>query len=92
MFVQPRNCCPGRRKAGALHAQAWEGGLQYFLSTDPPEQLVDSVADTLSQSTDGAVVVRAHNGSQPLPHGPALAFYPSVINMSPGRHNATFSY
>ena len=51
-----------------------------------------AVADTLSRSMDGAVVVRAHNGSQPLPHGPSLAFYPNVINMSPGRHSAAFSY
>ncbi|KAK9834175.1 hypothetical protein WJX81_005389 [Elliptochloris bilobata] len=73
-------------------SKAWAGGLEYFLSTDPPQQLVASVADTLSQSMDGDIVVRSHNGSKPLEHGPGLAFYPSVINLSPGHHNATFSY
>lgn len=79
-------------EGGALHAQAWTGGLQYFLSTDPPAQLVSAVADTLSRAADGAVVVRANAGAQPQPHGPSLAFYPSVINMSPGHHSAAFSY
>ena len=51
-----------------------------------------AVADTLSRAADGAVVVRANTGAQPRPHGPSLAFYPSVINMSPGRHSAAFSY
>ena len=41
---------------------------------------------------DGAVVVQSHNGTNFTPHGPGLAFYPSVLNLSPGRHNATFNY
>lgn len=53
---------------------------------------MDQVADTLSQSMDGKVVVQALNGTDPFVHGPGLAFYPSVINMSPHKLNDTFSY
>ena len=72
--------------------QAWAGGLDHYLSTDPPPDLLNDVAYTLSQSMDGAVVVQSHNGTNFTPHGPGLAFYPSVLNLSPGRHNATFNY
>ena len=75
-----------------LCGQAWGGGLASYLSTDPPEQLVDEVADTLSVSMDGKVVVKSLAGAKPFVHGPGLAFYPNVINMSPGKLNATFSY
>ena len=50
------------------------------------------MAETLTQSMDGKVVVKALNGTDPYQHGPGLAFYPSVINMSPHKLNATFSY
>lgn len=40
----------------------------------------------------GAVVVQALNGSDPINHGPGLEFYPTVINLSPGKENATFNY
>lgn len=72
--------------------QAWGGGLAHYLSTDPPEQLVDEVADTLEQSMDGKVVVQALEGANPFQHGPGLAFYPNVINMSPHKLNDSFSY
>lgn len=87
-----RPSSPSPKPTAALHAQAWKGGLQYFLSTDPPEQLMSAVADTLSRAADGALTVRSNSGTRPQPHGPSLAFYPSVINMSPGRHSAAFSY
>ena len=73
-------------------AQAWAGGLDHYLSTNPPADLLDDVAYTLSQSMDGAVVVQSINGSASTAHGPGLAFYPSVLNLSPGFHNATFNY
>ena len=50
------------------------------------------MADTLSQSMDGKVVVQALNGTNPVQHGPGLAFYPNVITMSPHKLNDTFSY
>ncbi len=50
------------------------------------------MADTLSQSMSGAVVVQALNGTNPIDHGPGLEFYPTVINLSPGTENATFNY
>ncbi|KAK9836324.1 hypothetical protein WJX81_005312 [Elliptochloris bilobata] len=73
-------------------SKAWTGGLDHYLSTDPPEQLVIEVADTLAQSMDGKVVVQSLNGTTPYQHGPGLAFYPAVITMSPNHLNATFSY
>lgn len=73
-------------------AQAWGNGLQQFLSTDPPPALLSEVADTLSQTMDGAVVVQTLNGTFPYNHGPGLDFYPNVINLSPNVTSATFSY
>lgn len=50
------------------------------------------MADTLSQTMDGAVVVQALDGTFPNDHGPGLGFYPAVINLSPAHLNATFNY
>jgi len=75
-----------------LHRQAWAGGLDHYLSNDPPQLLVTEVADTLSQTMDGAIVVQALNGTYTVDHGPGLGFYPTVINLSPAHLNATFNY
>lgn len=83
MIAYPKSC---------FCQQAWAGGLEHYLSTDPPPALVADVADTLSQSMSGAVVVQALNGTNPINHGPGLEFYPTVINLSPGKENATFNY
>ena len=50
------------------------------------------MAETLTQSMEGEVVVKALNGTDPFQHGPGLAFYPNVITMSPHKLNDTFSY
>ena len=43
-----------------LSAQAWTNGLDHFLSSAPPDDVLEDVAQILSDANDGgAVVVRA---------------------------------
>ena len=43
-----------------LRAQAWTNGLDHFLSSAPPDDVLEDVAQILSDANDGgAVVVRA---------------------------------
>ena len=53
--------------------QAWDNGLEHFLSSNPPEDVLPDVADILYDSSEGGeIIVRSMNGTAPSPHGAAL--------------------
>ena len=64
--------------------QAWENGLQNFLSDMP--SLAAAGGQGISEITAraGGVVVVNTLGGRPLPeHGPAINFWPSVFVLGP---------
>lgn len=53
--------------------QAWVNGLEHFLSSNPPADVLPDVADILyASSSGGEIIVRTMNGSAGSRHGPAL--------------------
>lgn len=72
--------------------QAFENGLEHFLSNAPADNLND-VADTLQSVTNGGeVVVRTMNGTALPQHGPALGMFPSFLNFDPDHRRSAFTY
>ena len=62
--------------------QAWQNGLQNFLS-DAPSLLHGAGLDTVTEQNDGVVVVDSMAGSPVREHGPAANFWPSVFVLGP---------
>ncbi len=72
--------------------QAFNNGLEHFLSNAPGDNLND-VAEFLESTTNGGeIVVRTMNGTAIPRHGPALGMYPSFLTFDPEHRQATFTY
>ena len=72
--------------------QAFNNGLEHFLSNAPGDNLND-VAEFLESTTNGGeIVVRTMNGTAIPKHGPALGMYPSFLTFDPEHRQATFTY
>ena len=60
--------------------QAWEGGLEHFLSSAPSDTAVNEVAEILSDTSNGGeIIVRTMNATSIPKHGPTLGMYPSFL-------------
>ena len=84
----------GRAKSlVATSMQAFENGLENFLSNAPGDGVDDDVADILRTATNGGeVVVRTMNGTAIPRHGPALGMFPSFLTFDPDHHHSAFTY
>ncbi|EIE27691.1 hypothetical protein COCSUDRAFT_39286 [Coccomyxa subellipsoidea C-169] len=77
---------------GRLSA-AWKNGLEHFLSSAPPDGVLEEVAEILTASSDGgSIVVRTMNSTRSAKHGPGLCFFPHVITFSPQERAKSFTY
>ncbi|BDA48491.1 probable lysyl endopeptidase at N-terminal half [Coccomyxa sp. Obi] len=77
---------------GRLSA-AWKNGLEHFLSSAPPDGILEEVAEILTANNDGgSVVVRTMNSSASPKHGPGLGFFPHVLTFSPKERTKSFTY
>ncbi|CAL8463641.1 g3175 [Coccomyxa elongata] len=77
---------------GRLSA-AWTNGLDSFLSSDPPDGILEEVAEILAANNDGgSVVVRTMNSSASAKHGPGLGLFPHVLTFSPREPSKSFTY
>ena len=64
----------------AVCVQAWEGGLEHFLSSAPSDTAVNEVAEILSDTSNGGeVIMRTMNATSIPKHGPTLGMYPSFL-------------
>ena len=63
--------------------QAWQHGLQNFLSDAPSLLGHGTGLSTVMQLNDGVVVVDSMGGGPVRKHGPAMNFWPSVFVMGP---------
>lgn len=73
--------------------QAWKSGLEHFLSSAPPDGILEEVAEILTANNDGgSVVVRSMNSSASPKHGPGLGFFPHVLTFSPKERTKSFTY
>ena len=73
--------------------QAWEGGLEYFLSDAPGGKVLDQVAEILTAPANGGKIVRrAMNSTDLPPHGPTLALFPNVLTFNPAHHHDSVNY
>ena len=63
--------------------QAWNNGLQNFLSDAPSLVGRGSGINTVEQLNDGMVIVDSISGSALRNHGPAMNFWPSVFVLGP---------
>jgi hypothetical protein len=73
--------------------QAWVNGLDHFLSSAPPDGVLEEVAEILTASSDGgAIIVRTMNASASAPHGPGLGFFPTVLTFAPDHRHDSFTY
>jgi hypothetical protein len=67
----------------ALPDQAWQNGLQNFLSDVPGLMGTGDAVSAITQYDGGVVVVDTIAGA-PLPaHGPSINFWPPVFVMGP---------
>ena len=74
-------------------AQAWEGGLEHFLSSAPSDSAVNEVVEILSDTSNGGeIIVRTMNATAIPKHGPALGMYPSFLVFDPDHHYNALTY
>ncbi len=64
-------------------AQAWNNGLQNFLSDAPSLKASSSGLNSITQLDDGVVIVDSLGGSPVRTHGPAMNFFPTVFVLGP---------
>ena len=73
--------------------QGWANGLDTFLSSAPPNGILEEVAEILAANNEGgSVVVRAMNSSASAKHGPGLGIFPHVLTFSPKQRSKSFTY
>ncbi len=63
--------------------QAWQNGLQNFLSDVPSLMGSGQGVSAITQYGGGVVVVDTLRGAPLIRHGPAINFWPSVFVMGP---------
>ncbi|BDA48490.1 probable lysyl endopeptidase at N-terminal half [Coccomyxa sp. Obi] len=77
---------------GRLSA-AWTNGLDAFLSSAPPDGILEEVAEILTANNEGgSVVVRTMNSSAIPKHGPGLGLFPDVLTFTPKERSKSFTY
>lgn len=76
-----------------MYAQAWEGGLEHFLSSAPSNSAVNEVAEILTDTSNGGeIIVRTMNATAIPKHGPALGMYPSFLVFDRDHHYNALTY